>query len=105
MEIGVVADVVFLQLGNYVAATAPLQNARLFADQFECGADAALGEHVCQPFGRVVVRGQQVVLGIEPEDDLEVGFWGGGDRLTRNQSEKEQPNECPPGEGFHGQDV
>ena len=105
MKIGVVTYVVLLQFGNHVAPSALLEDARLFPDQFECGADAAFGEHLGQALCCVVVRRQQVILRIEPEDDVDVGLAGGGDGLSGNQSEEQQEGDYPSGRGFHGRDV
>ena len=105
MKIGVVTYVVLLQFGNHVAPSALLEDARLFPDQFECGADAAFGEHLGQALCCVVVRRQQVILRIEPEDDVDVGLAGGGDGLSGNQSEEQQEDEYPSRRGFHGRDV
>src|SRR5439155_22851313 len=76
--IGVVADLVFLQGGDDVGPVAPLQRARLFADDLEGGAHAFAGQEVGDVQRGVVTRRQDVVLGVEPEDDVDARFGVGG---------------------------
>ncbi len=73
MKIRVVADVVFLERGDHVRAAALFEHAGFFTHDFECRPDAPARKHVGQPQARVVIRRQQVVLGVEPEDDVDAG--------------------------------
>ena len=63
----------FLQGLDDIRPAAPLQGARLLADDFERAADALLGEELGDVQARVVVGRQDVVLGVEPEDDVDLG--------------------------------
>ena len=67
----VVADLVASQGGDYVLAAAPLEGARLLAHHLEGGADALLRQQLRHPLRRVIARGKDVVLGVEPEDDVD----------------------------------
>ena len=77
MEVGVVANRVLPERGEDVASPALFEHAGLFADDFERGADVARTQQLAQAQHRVVIGGQKVVLGIEPEDDGSLGLGGG----------------------------
>jgi len=79
MKVGVVADVVFFKRGNDIAATAPFEYSGLFTDQLERRANAAVREHFGQTLRRVVVGRQEIILRVEPKNDVDVGYFGGGD--------------------------
>src|ERR1700740_2030532 len=77
VRVGVIADGMFLERGDDVGAMAALQRARFFANDLERCLNALFGEESGQPFGDVIAGRQNVVFGIEPEDDI--GF--GGSRI------------------------
>ena len=62
----------FLQCGDHVVALASLQYADFFTDHFEGGADALMSEKRRYMEGRIVGGGLDVILGIEPEDDVDL---------------------------------
>src|SRR5439155_7601396 len=70
MEISVKADVVLPERGNDIVPAASFQSARLLADDLESGPDFSLREQVRHAFGRVVRGGKQVVLRVEPQNDI-----------------------------------
>src|SRR6266516_5860330 len=105
MKISMIPDVVLLERGNDVASAALFEHPRLFSDELERRANAALVEHFSQALCRVVVGGQKIILGVEPEDDVDRGLVGSGCELERNQREQSGEDEQSSGEGFHGRNV
>ena len=88
MEVGVVPDIVTAQRADHVAASARFQHARLFSNHFERGAHAEIFEVRRNAQRRIVGRGLDVVLGIEPEHDVDGAFRGKrgrGDQERENQ--------------------
>ena len=105
MKIGVIPDIVLLERGNDIAPPAFFEHARFFADELERRANAALGEHFSQALCRVVVGGQKIILGVEPQDDIDRGLVGCGCRAERNQHEQRGEDEPSSDEGFHGRNL
>ena len=99
MEIGVKADVVLPERGNDIVPAASFQSARLLADDLECGPNVSLGEQVRHALGRVVRGRKQIVLRVEPQNDINPRRilhrvqTPGKSRVTRlkRQREKNQP--------------
>ena len=92
VEVGVVADVVLLEGGDDVGALALLEDAGFFTDHFEGGGDIAFREKLGDAEGSIIVGGENVVLGVEPEDDVDSGLFGlilceGGDGEDHEQNE------------------
>src|SRR5208283_2569898 len=68
MEVGMVTDSVLLERGNDIVAPAPLQHARLFPNHFERRANPTGSEHFGQALARIVIRRQEIILRVKPED-------------------------------------
>ena len=79
MKIGMEGDVVFFEGGDDISAASLFEDAGFFAYDFEGGADVASGEEIGEAFIGVIVGGEEVVFGVEPEDDIDArrGFIGG----------------------------
>ena len=105
MKIGVVTDVVLSQRQNHVAPTALLEDARLFTDQLEGRANVALCEHLSQALRGVVIRGQQVILRVEPEDDMDAGAFNRRDTGQYSQGEDQQQEDRSSEQGSHERHV
>ena len=71
MEVAVVADIVLVQGRDHIGSAPLLEYAGLLADELERGADAPLGEHFGKPLGGIVRGRQEIVFGIEPEDQVD----------------------------------
>src|SRR5439155_17679459 len=92
--IRVIADLVLLKSGNNILTPPPFEHPRLFADKFERGADVPLGEHLAKAFGRIIIGRQQIILGIEPKNDIDCGFlFGDVGRRSSGGHFEEQDNE------------
>ena len=102
MIIGVIADLVFLQCSDRVFAFALLQGAGLFADDLERGLDAFAAEKVGDVQGRIVAGGQQIVLGVEPQDDVNPRLVGSGSRRQRHQHNQGDEKQAETREDRHG---
>ena len=88
VRVGVVADGMFLQRGNHVCAMAALKRARFFANDLKCRLNALLGQERRQAFGRVIALRQDVVLGVEPENDIDLARrWPVGKKIGIHQQE------------------
>src|ERR1039458_8152510 len=70
VPVGMVADGVFRERRDYVAPAAAFEYARLFANHLESGVDAGRGEVARDAQGSVIGGWFEVVLGVEPEDDV-----------------------------------
>ena len=67
-----IADIMLLQSRDDVRTASPLQNARFFSHHLERRSNAALGQQFCQPLRSIIVRGQQIILGVKPENDIDL---------------------------------
>src|SRR6266550_6018865 len=105
MKISVITDVVLLERGNDIAPAALFEHARLFADELERRANAALGEHFGQALRRVVVGGQKIIFSVEPEDDVDNRLVGCGCQAEWKQYEQRGEEERSSDEGFHGRNL
>jgi hypothetical protein len=87
----VISDVMAAKRGNDVGAPSPFEHSCLLPDDLEGGADPAGRENVGDPFRRIIARGQQVILRIEPEDDQHVaGSRGRKERRARGKGHAER---------------
>jgi len=94
VPVGVVADGVFRERRNDVAPATAFEHARLFADHLESGVDAGRGEVVRDAQGRVVGGRFEVVLRVEPEDDVHGrlrGKAGGEEQQAENERAEHGP--------------
>jgi hypothetical protein len=70
MEVGVISNIVLLKCVDDISPPTFLEHARLFPHHLECRAHAPLCEHLTEPPRRIIIGRQQVILGIEPKDDI-----------------------------------
>jgi hypothetical protein len=61
---------VLRQCLNYIGSSAGFECARLFPNNFEAGANPQSGQVIRDTQSRIVCCGLNVVLGIEPQDDI-----------------------------------
>ncbi len=88
---------------DHVGAAAPLQRQRFLADHLEHHADALLEQPAREPQRGIVARRQEVVLGIEPEDDVHLRRRLAGRRLRYEQCEQaEDDDQQMPALANHG---
>ena len=73
MEICVVRNVMPFERADHVLPSPPLQHPRLLPNDFKRRPDTPLGQQAGQPFASIIVSRQQVVLSIEPKDDIDFG--------------------------------
>lgn len=71
VRVGVVADLVLLHGGDDVRAAALLEDARLLADDLEGRLHPEARQHLCKALCGVVILRKEVVLGVEPQDDMD----------------------------------
>jgi hypothetical protein len=71
--IRVIANFVLPERGDHVGPASLLEHARLLADYLERRLDARLRQCVCHALGRSVILRQDVVLGVEPQRDVNGG--------------------------------
>ena len=83
MEIGVIADVVQGQGPHYVPTPALLEYARFFADDFESSANAEARQIAREMQDGVIGGGFHVILGVEPENDVDRA--GGTHNINRQR--------------------
>src|SRR6185436_820508 len=86
MEIRMITDVMLFERIDHVSPAAFFEHARLFTDQLERRANFSFSEQFRETFGSVVVRRQEVIVRVEPEDDVHIGFLG----LRPNGTEQTQ---------------
>ena len=89
VPVGMVADGVFRERRDDVAPAAAFEYARLFANHLESGVDAGCGEVGGDAQGSVIGGRFEVVLGVEPQDDVHGRLRGKAGR-EKQQAE----NEC-----------
>jgi hypothetical protein len=87
MQIGVIADVVQGEGPHHVPTPALLEYARFFADDFESGANAESRQIARKMQGGVIGGGFHVILGVEPENDVD---GPGGTQNINRQKYQEQ---------------
>ena len=73
MRVGVITDGMLLKRRDDIGSMPPFQSARLLADQLKRGADSLLSEERRQPFRRVIAGRQDLILGVEPENNINLG--------------------------------
>src|ERR1044071_1844000 len=73
MKIRMVTDIMFAQCFDDIAAPSFFQHPRLFSHYFESRPDIAFRKQLSEPFCRVIIRRKQIVFGIEPKDDVDLG--------------------------------
>ena len=88
VKIRVVADVVLFQRRDHIVPSPRFEHTCFLAHDFECGADAAFQKHVREPQTGVVIRRQQIILRVEPEDhvNLRRGTLRGGVKVRKNRA-------------------
>ena len=96
----VVADVVTLERRDHVASAALFEHAGLLANDLERGPHTQPRQHLRQALRRIVIRGQDVVLGVEPEHDVD-GWVGVLARRPTDAREYHEQREQRLGDGFH----
>lgn len=100
MKIRVEGNYMLPERIDYIFASAPFEGARLFADDLERGANLPLTEHFSQPFARVIIRRQQIILRIEPKDHIN-GCAALGPGSNNSDRRKEQSAKRRKNSGFH----
>jgi len=89
---GVEADLVARQGAEDIDAAALLEDAGFLADDLECGTDAAAGQLVGQPQGRIVGGRFDVVFGVEPEQMVDGRRRGSQNGDGRKDQECKDPH-------------
>jgi hypothetical protein len=74
VKVGMVADVMLLEGADDIPPSTLFQDTRFFADELERGANVAGGEHFSEALAGIIVRRQEVILGIEPKDKVYLGM-------------------------------
>ena len=74
VRVRVIADVVPLERGNHITPPPLFEHPRLFADDLERGPHTHPRQHLGETLRRIVIRRQDVVLGVEPEHHVD--GWG-----------------------------
>ena len=85
--------VLWFDTEDYLLPAAAFQGPRLFADDFEGGANAFAAEPVRDVQRRVVAGGEDVVFGVEPENDVDlrdIGTAGRGDEEEDDHNRKQE---------------
>src|SRR5262249_28277204 len=93
VEVGMVTNFVALECRDHILAPAPLQGASLFADNFERCPNPFVTQEIGDTQGGIIAGRQDVVLGIEPENDIDprCRLAGGNGAGDRTQTENNQP--------------
>jgi len=71
MIVGVKSDLMLAKSFDDIRPAALLQHSGLFADDFESRADLPLAEHFGETLSGIVIGGEEVIFGVEPEDDID----------------------------------
>ena len=69
--VAVVSEIVLLERGDDIGASARFEHARLFPNNLERRSHAQPRQHLRQPLRRIIVLRQDVILGVEPERDVD----------------------------------
>ena len=101
VKIRVIPNDVLLERGDNIAASALLQYARLLADHLERCANVPFGEHFGEPPGRIIIGRQQVILCIEPENNIDRSIRGACADSESEYKREDEANEHRSGFGFH----
>src|SRR4051794_18753361 len=83
VPVGMVPDAVLAQGLNNVGPAAPLQYPRLFTDYLEGSLNAERGQIVCNAESGIVSDGIDVVLSVEPKNNI-------GHALSHSESRKQE---------------
>ena len=71
VRVRMVADVVTLERGDHVASAALFEHAGLLTNDLERGPHTETRQHLRKALRRVVIPDEDVVLGVEPEHDVD----------------------------------
>ena len=89
VKIGMIADGMALECGDDVGASALFEDSGLLSDHLEGGADAAVTQQSGQSKAGIIVGGQQVILRIEPKQDVHPGRnWFGGHPEAKDREDR-----------------
>jgi len=92
VEVGVVADIVQAERGQYIAPVALLQHPRLGACQLECASNMAPRKDLGDAQRGVIAGRGDVVLGVEPEDHVDIACLDCGRKKQKRKQQCQQPH-------------
>ena len=72
-----IGDIVLLESGDYIPPSPRFKHARFLAHDLEGGADVTVRQHLRQALARLIIRGQNVILSVEPKDNAHLRGGGG----------------------------